>query len=734
MTINFRILGSLTVSILALAAVEAAAQDGLAPVGQVEAVAADAEPAGREIVVTAQKRAQSTQDVGIAINVLSGEKLENMRVETTEDLANYVPNLNVRKTKGENYPTITIRGVGLASGDVNYATSTSSTAVHVDEVYFGSPTMMGFALFDIDRVEVLKGPQGTLYGRNSTAGSINYLTRRPTREAEGKASLDWSDQNVVTLGGHVSGPLSDTLSARFAFNYEKGDSYQRDLNGRRWDGPDRLSTRTSLQFEPSDSFKLLATLTTGNDNSGIGRNHLRGISDNPWVADGNVFGDYNIDFIGGTLRGEYNLSDAVSLTSVTSYNSVTAILPDEADGEAIVLQEGEFRDKVRQFSQEVRLAGEAPRFNWIVGAYFFNEKIRMERDVDFFKDLYPPDDFTPGLVYNSNQRTNAYALFGQAEYDLTDKLSLLLGLRYSYERKNFRVTNLFNNFIGGVLGATEIDPATGYFFRNFNERDAEGWGDVSGRFGINYNVTDHTLLYASFSTGFKSGGYLGSVTITRDAVHNPGDPEDLVAYEAGIKTFAFDRKLRFDLAGFYYDYKDLQVESIVFQGIVPFQTLVNVQKVVVKGIDLDMSLYPADGLELNVGVGYVDGEHKRFTTGDGDFSGSRILNAPKWSVNSTLLWDFAEALDGTFSLMANHSYNSSIDFNFRDRTLGSGGYHLFDGRLAYTHEATGIEAHVGVKNLGNERVLVHAFERGDGQISELYLPPRRVSFGVSIPF
>lgn len=687
-----------------------------------------------EIVVTAQKREENPQDVGIAMNVFGGKKLNELGIGKTEDLANYVPNLNIRKTKGENYPTVTIRGVGLATGDVNYAISTSSTALHVDEVYFGSPTMMGFQLFDIERVEVLKGPQGTLYGRNSTAGSINYISKRPTEVFEGQLSAGWNNQNVLTTEGFVSGSLSDTVQARFAYSYENGDSYQSDLNGKRWDGPDRLATRTSLMFQPNEDLEVIASLTTGNDNSGIGRVHLRGISDNVWVADGNVLGNYDIDFIGGTVKVDLNLSDKLNFTSVTSYNRVEAILPDELDGEAIELQDALYQDTVKQFSQELRLSGVTERLTWVLGGYFFNEKVQSEQNIDFFAMFYDPTDKRPGVLYNSTQKTEAYAAFGQVDYDISEKFTIVLGLRYSYEKKNFEVTNLFNNFLSAVLGINDFDPASGYFFRNLNEKDEHSWDDFSGKVALNYKPNEDMLLYASVSNGFKSGGYLGSVTVTTQTVNSPGEPEDLTAYEVGLKSYLMDKRVRINLAGFYYDYKDMQVESIVFEGIVPFQSLVNVQKVKIQGIDLDITIYPSERLELSVGVGYTDGIHTNFVTDIGDFSGTRILNAPEWSVNSYARYDFGTFANGNVNIMVSHNYNSSIDFNFADRSLGSKGYNLFDAKLIYAHEGTGIEMSVWAKNITNKEVLVHAADRGDGGISELFLQPRRIGFGVTVPF
>lgn len=687
-----------------------------------------------EIVVTAQKREQSTQDVPIAINVVSGDELKDLGIKRTEDLASLVPNLSIRKTKGENYPTVTIRGVGLATGDVNFAMSTSSTALHIDEVYFGSPTMMGFQIFDMQRVEVLKGPQGTLYGRNATAGSINYITNRPKFAPEGEIGVEWSDQNLFSSEGYVTGGLSENVAARLAYKFEEGESYQKDLNGQRWAGPRRVSARASIVAEPTEDLEIFLTATTGHDNSGMGRTHVRGISDNVWVADGNLFGRYNIDFNGATAKLDWTIADGLNVASVTSYNHVSSRLPDEFDGEAIELQDSFYDDRIGQFSQELRLSGASDQLNWVIGGYFFSEKIQSEQYIDFFVDFYNPGDPRPGVTYDGTQKTKAYALFGQAEYEIADGLTLTVGGRYSHEKKQFRVSNFFNSFLADVLGVPDFDPASGYYYRNLNERDSRSWSDFSGKVGLQYEVDDDTMIYASASNGFKSGGYLGSVTITRSAVHDPGKPEDLTAYEAGIKTTLFDRRLRLNAAAFYYDYKDMQAESIVFEGIVPFQSLVNVQKVRIQGFDLDIIAKPVERIQLTLGVGYVDGVHKKFVTDVGDYSGSRILNAPKWSVSSGIQVDLGHFLAGNFELSANHNYSSSIDFNFNDRSLGSGGYHLIDARFSYTHDKTGIKVALWGKNLTNEEVLVHAADRGDGNISELYLPPRRFGVSATVPF
>lgn len=687
-----------------------------------------------EIVVTAQKREQNTQEVGIAINVLSSEKLTELGVENTEDLANYVPNLNIRKTKGENYPTVTIRGVGLMSGDTNYATSTSSTAIHLDGVYFGSPSMLGFQLFDIAQVEVLKGPQGTLYGRNSTAGSINYVTKKPQQEFAGAFKAGYDSFNVFSSSGFVTGGVSDTTALRFAYKYEKGDSYQEDLSGDNWDGADRISTRASISMEPSDKLAINASIYSGNDQSGIGHNHVRGIDSDPWVADGNVDDNYDIQFYGTLLNVDYDLSDSLMLTSLTSWNFVDAELPDEADGQDVVIQEGLFDDRVVQVSQELRLTGQTERLNWTTGLYYFGEETDMRREVEYFQDFYYPGDFTPGLIYSSSQDTDAYAVFGQLEYALTEKLNLIAGLRWSKEEKSFEVTNLWNNFIGDVLGDFDVDPETGYRIRNLNATHENDWDDISHKLGLNYQMTDDVLLYASYSNGFKSGGYLGSITITPEAVEAPADPEDLDAYEIGVKSILNDGKLRVNFSAFYYDYKDMQAESIVFEGLVSFQTLVNVQEVSIDGFDLDVTYLPTEDLELNVSVGYTNGDHDKFITGAGDFSGTRILNAPEWSGTAYAKYRVGEAFGGEFDVIGSFSSSSDFDFNFTDRSLKSASYNMVDARINYTHLSSGVTVSLWGKNLADEVVLVHAFERGDGNISELFLPPRRIGLSVEIPF
>ncbi len=689
--------------------------------------------------MTAQKREQNSQEVGITINAFSSKKLDELGVVNTEDLANYVPNLNVRKTKGENYPTVTIRGVGLMSGDTNYATSTSSTAIHLDGVYFGSPTMLGFQLFDMAQVEVLKGPQGTLYGRNSTAGSVNYITRKPEEEFGGTFKVGYDSFDVFSSWGTVNSAVTDNTAVRFAYRYEKGDSYQEDLSGDAWDGAERLSTRMSVGIDATERFRVDASLYTGNDQSGMGRNHVRGIDDDPWVADGNVLENYDIEFYGGRLNLNYDLTDSLDLTSLSSWNYVDAELPDEADGASIVLQEGVYSDRVVQVSQELRLTGQGDSVNWTAGLYYFGEEVNAEREVEYFEEFYYPGDFHPGLVYDSEQQTDAYAVFGQAEFDLTQNLSLLTGVRWSKEEKSFEVTNRWNNFIGDVLGDFEVDPDTGYRIRNLNATDDHEWDDFSYKLGLNYQATNDLLVYASVSNGFKSGGYLGSITVTPEAVHNPGDPEDLTAYEVGLKSILLDGSLRLNAAGFYYDYKDMQAESIVFDGIVSYQTLVNVQQVTIDGFDFEATYLVNEDLEISLGVGYTNGTHDEFITDIGsgdeqDYSGTRILNAPEWSGVLYAQYNLGEAFGGEFELVGVYLSNSDFDFNFTDRSLKSGSYDLFDARINFTHQATGIQASLWGKNLTDEEVLVHAFERGDGEISELYLPPRRVGLSVELPF
>lgn len=712
-----------------------------------------AEPAGEieAITVTAQKRTQDTLDVGLNVAVISAQDLSDRRVTQVSDLKAFTPNVEIKENFPGILPVVTIRGVGLNDFSV---TNNPTAGVYVDEVYLSSLALMNFDLFDLDRIEALKGPQGTLYGRNSTAGAINILTARPSFGGfEGRVAGGYGDYKAGELEGMVNIPVSETFALRISAKGVKQDEgiyFNQSLNrdvGRR----DVRLGRLQARWAPGEDTDIQLKLEVQKIRSEIGGPEFFGLAAAPGAPAGTVCpgapgcsdflgyrdtdGDpfriansvdpaYRIDQRAATLRATQDLGWA-TLTSITGYIDFKRRW--SADTDAGPFRELDFieRDKIKQASQELRLSGSSERSDWQVGVFASRDRVRQSYDGSV-QDLLNTTTFS-----FANQTSKSAAAFGNIEYKLRPTLSLVAGLRYTWEEKDN---------VGATRDLVSRPPASFLSFAPFGSPpvtlaqvdasiDDTNW---SWKAGLNWKPDPALLVYGSISESVKSGGFFSGVA-TNSGQLQPYKPETLLAYEAGVKQRLPEFGLSWSGSLFYYDYSDVQTFIRDTSGNLPIQRLGNVDKAKIYGLDFDALWSPSviDGLTLTAGLGLLHTELGAFASSTGIVpKGNDLPDAPDVSLNLSASYtaDLGGKLQGKAQVDGRYSGDMFKDA-LNDPLIATEGYWLWNARVSLFSGADW-DISVWGKNLADKRYVtqgVNALALGSG--FRVYGPPR--TWGVS---
>ena len=690
---------ALTASAIALIAVPGQAQT-TAPATPVAATS-DTIP---DIVVTAQKRSERLSDVPASISVVGGDELARSHITSAGDLVSLVPNLQTNGAIGNSQPIYSIRGVSMNDYSLN---QNAPIAVYYDEVYKGNVGIFGIAYYDLERAEVLRGPQGTLYGKNATGGAVNLITRAPKFDTEGYLTLTAGNYNRFEAQGAVQAPLSETLAARVAFTVARADGWFKDsLPGKVAQQQTRnWAVRASLLFQPSDRFSAILRASTSYENpihtgiyaqpgpDGVGAGvyglfHALDPALNPrtdyFPPPGMSRRTNQANFqsrdrnrtYAAALTAKYELSDTLELTSITSWDRGTLSYAEDADGSPLSVFEDTFYDKATQFTQDLRLTskGNAP-FQYLVGAYYFNEAvfnistIRLFQDVDANLDGRLDhndclDAFPIGCDVRNrlNQNKTSSAAYGDASYKLTDRLTLRGGLRYTHDTAT--LSGFYSQAYGtdGVLilnlipgSTTDLFATTGRHFTTSN---------LSGKIGIDFKPGADTLLYAVVSRGYRGGSFNGQAYFADEELSTTKS-EIVTAYELGLKTTLLDRRLQFNAAAFCYDYRNQQFIDV--DPVTGAQPLVNLPKSRILGVEFEILARPFKGVKINGGAGVLDTRILEGTLGGQDVSGNRIVNAPSFSATMGLDWDMIQASWGKISLHLDGSYSGKRPFDLQNR-------------------------------------------------------------------
>ncbi len=706
----------------------AAAVAAALPLRAAQAQDAAADGALQEIVVTAQKRAENLQDTPIAIYAVTGESLEQMNVANIGSLATSSPALVYSEAGGESQ--LYIRGIGSNIFSVGVD---QSVATHIDGIYVGRANMGLTQFLDVDRIEILRGPQGTLYGRNATGGAINLISRQPTDEVEGYGSILFGSFDRREIKAALSGPLGAGWSARVALRGVKDDGYTEDLDpagSNRIDDTDLQAIRGTLKWS-NDT--VTATLSgdysefqNGNtsiypiDNVGLAESFGAVPTGDIHKTRNNTPSFHDWQTGGLTLNLDWKISDTLTLTSLTGYREWDSDFLFNTDGTEIEITRSTFIYGSSQKSTELRLAGDQGWGNWLVGGYWFDEEkfggLGLVRS-----GFTPPTVQAPrSFIFLADGTGTASAVFGQATWKLGEQWSITGGVRYNEEEKDDLLQNstlLPDTELLGLFTQRPFPAATPATTRNASRK----WTAWTPKFGIDWRPSDDQLYYASYSKGFKSGGF-NDLSV----INPPFDPEYVKSYEIGAKTEWLDNTLRLNASAFYYDYSDLQVSVFASLGNITTTFTTNAAEATVQGVELELQARPVANLDLAASISYLDATYDEFVTPYGtctvanaaadprcvgrpglprliDASGNRLNNAPEIKGTLSAGYGIDLASGGRVSLFAQVSHQGRVFFlPANTDVMSQKARTLVDARVAYTAEGGALEVSAFGKNLGDE--------------------------------
>ena len=730
-----------------------------------------------EIIVTAQKRAQSVQDVPIAITSLTGEEVDALGMRSAADVQYQIPGLIVSYSSTNAIPNFVLRGIGL--NDFT-AIQSSPVAIHVDEVYYGNSTLLNFLLFDIERVEALKGPQGTLYGRNSTGGSVNFFSNQPTQEFEAGLDFGYGNYEAYNIEGFVGGPLGETLSGRVSFSVtqQDGGPYTHPTLGEIGE-QDRYAVRGQLLWDVNEDLSAHLLVFGGQDDSegnqyeGVptftndaefnicdpvvggslelsnacsfdGEGAILRDDDDPYTLQKGLINRDKIDAFGVVFSADYDMGFA-TLTSISAYNTVDRKSQEDADGTIVRSIDVGYETDFEQFTQEVRLSSpDDGRWVWTLGLFYSTDELETPRTETDAGDF----DFRQNHAYILE--TDSFAAFLHNEFRLTDRFSVTAGLRYTDEDRTFRGGTINVDFGSGPTAGGEFVPSPGPLPGDFSDAsvfdeayiDREiGFNEVSWSVGASMDISDTVMVYASISNGFKSGGFIGDITV-QEILQEPYDEETLTAYEVGMKSDLLDGTLRWNTSLFYYDYEDaILALSVDGTGVVDSLLInENAADAEVYGIESELWFAPTEDLDIKFGVTWLDTETEGIPTSPFNvqerLDGNELPYAPEFSANGLVRYQrqMAQGWSGhaqfDFTTLSDH-WGESDNINFSKLD----GYTLLNARVGVSSETGKWSVGAWCKNLTDKEYFIYVNNlQAFGSILRTPGIPRTYGVDVSLRF
>lgn len=732
----------------------ALAQDDLPQANQgADTAASDAAYVTDDIIVTAQRRSQSLLDVPLAISAIGGDALQSKGISNSANLATAVPNLQVSSPYGGTQPNFSLRGISVAN-EYN-SNQASPVGVYIDDVYIAARTSHGMGLFDLDRIEVLRGPQGTLFGRNTTGGAINFITRAPKLGGnEGYVEAGYGNFDTFKAQAALETTMvEDQLGLRLAVNYEKGDGQFHNIypDGRDANSVDTLQGRASLRIRPGNGpVDIKIRAYAGRDRGSQAASHaLTGPSTDGqgfYDVNENRLGDSRTDAWGVAANIAWEISPTLTLTSITSYDGGKQNLQQAVDGSPLDILDINWQSDFRQFSEELRLNYDGGDVQLVGGVFYGHDSTETDNRFNIASALGP--DVNGGFFQHYRQVRKSYAAFLQGDYNLTDQLVLTLGARYTWDRSRYEdgYAYLFAGDIGQAdtpIASTvpcDTAPGTCAYDPNLRFGVAGRNNALTGRAALSYTLDSGTLFYASYSRGYRSGafnggGYTSSVGITYI------DPERVNAYEAGVKGRFLDNMLTLSAAGFYYDYSNQQVQD-TRPG--PVSYLVNAPKSRIYGGEVEAVVRPAADISINLSGGYLHATYKELTLQDTNLSGNDLPFAPRFTAAAGLDWTLVRTSNSMLKLSPVVNYFSRQYFSPFNGTNATGssqinselsqkGFAKVNASLVW--EQGQIQLRGWVNNLFNEKTYSYGLDlRGADFPFNLLVPAAPRTYGVSARF
>lgn len=718
-------------------------------------------PMLEELLVTASKRPEPMQDVPISTTVLGAADIEGARLDRLADIEGSVPNLSISlgQTGGNSALQAFIRGVG----ELDYLITTDpAVGLYVDGVYIARTTSANFALADVERIEVLRGPQGTLFGKNAIAGAISIATREPGDRRRAMVEAGIGSYGLLELRGDADWPLlADALSVRVSVLSRESDGWQRRPGG---DGgaEDKLAGRLGVRWRPGERFESLLVVDGSRQDQPPYANTIiwfnpaapaavayrnAGLSP-PCCALNSFFrsgGDSLLardDFraLGGTWTNTWMPEARWTIRSITGYRDTDAEFGQDYDHSTAAYYAFGDITVHWQFSQELQAIGELGRARWIAGLYHFKEAGGDESILEVVPAAVAADAPITDLNLSSHTRqtTRSQALFAQLDYALTERWQLALGARYTYEKKSYRKRGM-RLITGQPQLPASMQPAskdcsatgatTGSPFRC-----ASDWDAFTPKLELSYRWSDTLLLYGLAANGFRSGGFNGRPTAL--SLIESYDPEYLESLEFGFKAESADHRMRLNGATFFNRYRNKQQTVNIADpttGSV-FLTVNNAGKARIDGFELEAAALLGDRLEARLGVGYTNARFVRWRDAlEGDLSRRKFPNAPRWNGNASLTYHWPEGAFGALSWRADLHFQDDLYLDPENNEyLHTPAYTTLNASVRWLAPREDWEVVLSGKNLTDRQELVSGFDGSAffGVIHANYIAPRRLQLSV----
>lgn len=730
-----------------------------------------------EVMVTARKRTESLQSAPVSAAVFDSSALQRAQINDISEIIGRVPGF-VMNSDNVTEPNVFMRGIGT---DIESAASNSSIGMFVNEVYMARAQAFAMELFDLQQVEVVRGPQGILYGKNVTGGVVNFVTNKPTDNDEASVRAGVGNYDLIEVEGFANGALSDTVYGRISATSRSRDGYGKNTHtDNDVEDFDASSVRGQLRFVPSEDLDIILSADT---------NRRRGTA--PWVhmeipsehnepfqnsderrGPNNIDGKSDADVDGVDLTINWS-TDAGTLTSITALRKASfehkandggsyidfSTLPYGDDGRVdfVELHFGDgpgpeaynddffVNDKeedVDTFSQELRWTSTLDgNWNYMVGGYYLEEEIeRQEQQTYLFVNFWN-QGYESAYTESDN---STYGVFGEVTWDITDAWNLVVGARYTYDEKDFSV---IRGNEGDYLGAP-FEDENGNIISGFSASDSDDWDSIDPSVTLNWQVSDDVFAYASYSTGFKSGGWNGENATSAGEAVAGYDEEEATNYEIGAKMEFFDNRLRVNATGFFTTYDDLQTQQFVIfdENLPPDNVIANAGEAEVKGVELEFMGLVTDWWTISGTYAYQDGE----ITGDlistelqynpecdcsnirvdVNLKGNELRRTPENSYNlvNTFFWDMGNS--GSMDVVIDYSYTDGYHFDNENnpRTYNED-FSVWNASVNWTSADDKWELSLWGKNLDDE---LYATGKVDviGSVLASYAPPR--TYGASV--
>lgn len=702
------------------------------------------------IEVTSQHRTQSIQEVPLTVSALNGEELAKADINDAADIALSVPGFAYSEF-APGQALMSMRGINSADDGAGID---NSVGVFLDGVYIGRGASVNFDMFDLERIEVLKGPQGTLFGRNSIGGVINVITKKPTDDVTAKLSATVGNEGILRYAGYVSGPISDALSGKFSYSHRQHDGFVKNVVlGTDLQDEDSTSMRGQLVYYTDNGEWTLSGDYMEDDRADMGRTPIANNAPLLEIAaasgvtgprqSASPYDGYALrEASGVSLTGDFRF-DSGTFTTITATRSAESDWAMAAVGAglgAIGFSWDELVDEIHEdidtVSQEFRwVSNIGDKFNYTLGAFYFTEDTTRSEEFWLTKaGLYDGMNLievgTQERVGNeftlSDNSSTSYALYGQGNYEINEQTTLTVGARFTNDKKEYSAaavdcgSELAGTSYDAVACTSGIGGSVNIVAESFEVSTEESWSDFSPMASLQYKIDSDMMVFGTISQGFKSGGFGGSQGVA-SAATIPVDPETATNFELGFKGDLLDNTLRLNTTLFKTDYKDLQVVRFGPVAGSEFGTFVttNLGQADIQGLELDFQWLVSDKLSFTGSYAYLDTEVDDLlietSNGIADVSGKPLTAAPENSYNLVANYRFASQV-GDIDFRASYSYVDEQSRDYLDERVIIDEHDLVDLRVGWTSQDEKLDLAFWVKNLTDEDYIAHSYVIGPGVI------------------